>query len=198
MLQLRWQGTDDVDAFDGKKLAHLLEADLGLSPRHHAADGLALDLPDAFPQRLGDTEPLQQGLDVDAAGTRRMGKRLRSHQRARERIGRAEVGPRRTRPHRNADAGSRKVDAAAGHDPARTDQLVEPFSRHDDEVHGVAPFETIGDGRRRPRHRAAPSGAEIVPAGALEPRRQHLEGRLERAGAEHIDFSSRGFRHKAL
>ena len=49
VLQLRWQGADDVDAFDGKKLAHLLEADLGLAPRHHAADGLALDLPDAFP-----------------------------------------------------------------------------------------------------------------------------------------------------
>jgi hypothetical protein len=73
---------------------------------------------------LGDTEPLHQLRGDDAARAGRMGNRLGCEHRVLEGLGCADVGLRRSRLDRDADAGSGEINAAVYH-LALLDEIVD-------------------------------------------------------------------------
>ena len=125
-LQLVRQRPDEIDAGKRQQLVDLLHADLGLPFRHQGAHAHAeLGLNELRLDLIGDAETTQHALEMNAARAAAVADGFGGEQRALERLGGADIGLRRARAHRHADAGTDEIDAAAGNHLAVLDQLVE-------------------------------------------------------------------------
>src|SRR5262245_9499101 len=133
VLDIRWQRTDERDAFHGKDFADLVDAKFGLAlgdvRRHRPAGNqccFRLHLAGntfvfGFP-RAGRPRLVEQARDIDAAraasGGIDIGNGLGREQRPLEGFDRADVGLRRTLLDHDADPDAGKVDSAAGNELA--------------------------------------------------------------------------------
>ena len=164
------------DARHRKQLADLLKSDLGVAARDHCADPLAFYPPALRQDLVGDPEALKELRgEIDAADAGRVRNRFRLEERLSERLDRADVGRRRTGPHRHPNRRSREVDAAARDHPAVLHEALERRVGHDQHVRGLPSLQPILDGVRsraggRPDHDAVP-GRAFELRGQLDQRR---------------------------
>lgn len=160
-----------------KHFADLLEADLGVTARHHTGDRLGRDFPGPVLDRVGDTEPLKHfGRDVDAAGAVGISDRFRREQRAPDRVGGADVRLRRARSHRDADRRFHEIDAAVGDHLALLDKVAERMAHHDQYIGGFAALQSGRDRIDGGPHRWPIRRQHLVAGQAFEFRNQRVEG----------------------
>jgi len=107
-----------------------------------------------------------------------------------QRLGRADVGPRRTGAHGDADAGLHQIGAAAGRQPALGDEARDVVGAGDHQVERLAVGQALADGGR-----GRPGGHDPMAGRLLEARDQLGHRLLARAGGEQGQVS--GVRERA-
>jgi len=100
---------------------------------------------------------------------------------------RADVGLGRAGAHRHPDARFGDVDAAARHDLAGLDEIIDRGARHDDQVIGFAGCDPLLHVER-----AGEGGGDRMSGRLLELRHQFPVGLLGRLGGEHLDLDRAG------
>src|SRR5262249_25670515 len=149
VLDIRWQRTDERDAFHGKDFADLVDAKFGLAfgdVRRHRPAG------NQFCLRLhlaGDPKLVEQTRDIDAARAASGGSRIdigtelgREHGPF-EGIDRADVRLRRALLDHDADSDTGKVDPAAGNELAFAGKFVHRRRRQHGEVERLSALDPL-------------------------------------------------------
>ena len=185
VLQLGRQRPQHFDAGRGHQFVDEDDAELDFASGdelpHDGArgsdHGLGLHL-------FGDPHALEQAREVDAARALfRPGDRFRGEQRALERIGRADVGPRRALPDADAHARARDRGARDRVHLALLREVLDPGAGEYGEVEGFARFDLALQGGGK-----AEGHDELVSGLTLEGGRE-LEQRLSHAvRGEDLDF----------
>ena len=113
LLDLRRQRSDHLDSRHGQELAHLLETDLGLAARDDRASRLALHLFHFRFDRIGDAHAPEKFREIGPARSGGIDDRRADSTARLSAPPRADIRLRRTRANRDADTGTREIEALA-------------------------------------------------------------------------------------
>ena len=173
-----------IHTFDRQQLGDLLHRQFGLAARHHFGDAPARPEHDLAAQDVRDAQPLQQLLEIDAAGAfARAHHRACRQQRALERVRGGDIGLGRARAHRDAEAAARNVAAGFAQNQALPGQFVDHRTGDDRHVEGRA----VLDGALE-RIGGIVTNGQPLPARVRKLRRQRAQHRFHGMRAEDFEL----------